>query len=1160
MKKIFSALFALLMLGTSAWASSVTKIGNGQYRLDMTMTDIATANNWTSGTKNTFMIGDHIQFVGYGANATLYNASTGGKGARIYETQNNLGVTKIGVNGVIDTLCLTYVVGNAGVISLTNYSLGPVPADSQIVSGTKYALKKDALCFYVGRTDGTKKDGKCDITNIYAVYTIHPSAITMDETKTISVGDAFQIGQVAPIGAYQVWSSNNENAVAVDQNGMITAKAAGEATITVTSPAITKSCVITVVAKSKETTFVESLAKVGTMATWNAGVRNYDGENGGIKWAVRNFQRNSDDMIGGVQGTEMRNDGNKNYIAYQNANIEGGVKRIAFQWRATDATKPIYFDIDGTIAAETIFKNELQASADYASAQYFCREIAMAKNYQFRITIPNANSSTIVFGPMTITPYLLYTTKTAEANGKYTNTDLINNVPDTATVVYTLEGNDGEASIDAATGEVTCLAEGEVTVKATWGKVYTFYTLKTHILLIPEISFEADTLNKDIYDASFTNPLTTTPGVGDTTYTSSDTTVATIDANGQVTIVAGGTTTITASIAANATYAAKSASYILNVDLLPAEGAAWTETFSKVPAVKNYTGTDKYVGDSSVYNWAMTYYQRQTADDMVGTYLGTRIRYSGALAMDGVQEGGIKAIRFDYRAANQVNPIHFKVNVDGTDYEYNHAIIPVKGTIVTYAQKFEVKKNTQFSINMDAVHTPEQGYPIFSPITIAPYLLYTVKSMEKKQEEGSFTNTALINNAEGDVVYSVEGENADKIASINASTGEVTILGEGVVTVKATWGNVFTTYTLIAHTKTVPEISFAQDTINKDMLDAAFTNALTTTAGVGDTTYISSNKQVATVAANGEVTIVGAGQTIITANIAENATFAAASASYVLNVGFTPAVGTFWKETFSKRNPQKSKDGGDIATIGDSAVYNWALNNYDYNITDNFDGVIGVRVRYNGYIKNELMEGGVKALAFQWRPSNASNYIHYTMAVGEDTTVFDSDPLQSINYTFARKYEQKSNTSFTFTIDTAGLKNTVAFLGVGPITVVPYLLYTEKKVSIQAADYTAATYTNTALINNTDLGQVVYTLEGGSEIATINAATGEVTVVSPGTVTIQATWGEVYTTYELTITGTPTGLHSSAVHAAPYTKILRNDHVYIMRDGRLFDLQGNELK
>ncbi len=65
--------------------------------------------------------------------------------------------------------------------------------------------------------------------------------------------------------------------------------------------------------------------------------------------------------------------------------------------------------------------------------------------------------------------------------------------------------------------------------------------------------------------ASFTSPTLTNPHGLDITYTSSDTSVATISADGTLTILAAGTTTITATSEATEAYLAGSASYNLTV-------------------------------------------------------------------------------------------------------------------------------------------------------------------------------------------------------------------------------------------------------------------------------------------------------------------------------------------------------------------------------------------------------------------------------------------------------------------------------------------------------------------------------------------------------------------------------------------------------------------
>ena len=80
-------------------------------------------------------------------------------------------------------------------------------------------------------------------------------------------------------------------------------------------------------------------------------------------------------------------------------------------------------------------------------------------------------------------------------------------------------------------------------------------------------------------------------------------------------------------------------------------------------------------------------------------------------------------------------------------------------------------------------------------------------------------------------------------------------------------------------------ISYATTTVDKTFGDAKFTNPLTKT-GSGTVTYSSSKPAVATVDDAGEVTIVGAGDTEITATVADNDdyTYATKTASYTLNV------------------------------------------------------------------------------------------------------------------------------------------------------------------------------------------------------------------------------------------------------------------------------------
>ena len=86
-------------------------------------------------------------------------------------------------------------------------------------------------------------------------------------------------------------------------------------------------------------------------------------------------------------------------------------------------------------------------------------------------------------------------------------------------------------------------------------------------VLAGSISYATTAVTKTYGNAAFTNTLTKT-GDGTVTYSSNNTTVATVNSNGQVTIKQAGSATITATVAntSNTTYATKTASYTLTVN------------------------------------------------------------------------------------------------------------------------------------------------------------------------------------------------------------------------------------------------------------------------------------------------------------------------------------------------------------------------------------------------------------------------------------------------------------------------------------------------------------------------------------------------------------------------------------------------------------------
>ncbi len=164
---------------------------------------------------------------------------------------------------------------------------------------------------------------------------------------------------------------------------------------------------------------------------------------------------------------------------------------------------------------------------------------------------------------------------------------------------------------------------------------------------------------------------------------------------------------------------------------------------------------------------------------------------------------------------------------------------------------------------------------------------YGTGSVEKTYGDAAFTNE-LTHTGDGNVTYS----SSEPTVSTVDQYGKVTVVGVGNTTIKATvadsnnysYDSKEASYTL-AVSKGSGSISYTTTSIDKVYGNEPFTNPLTKT-GDGTVTYASGNENVATVDAEGKVTIVGVGSATITATVADtdNCTYAVKTASYTLTV------------------------------------------------------------------------------------------------------------------------------------------------------------------------------------------------------------------------------------------------------------------------------------
>ena len=154
------------------------------------------------------------------------------------------------------------------------------------------------------------------------------------------------------------------------------------------------------------------------------------------------------------------------------------------------------------------------------------------------------------------------------AGGTFTAPTLNN--PDNVTVTYS-SSNTAVAIVDAYTGEITIVGVGETTITAESEKTDEFEAASASYLLkvnkiTPSVVFAKAEFEATIGE-SFESPLATTTPVGlAVTYSSSNETVATVDAaTGVVTLLKAGTTEITATVAEDDIYNAASGKYTLTV-------------------------------------------------------------------------------------------------------------------------------------------------------------------------------------------------------------------------------------------------------------------------------------------------------------------------------------------------------------------------------------------------------------------------------------------------------------------------------------------------------------------------------------------------------------------------------------------------------------------
>ena len=428
------------------------------------------------------------------------------------------------------------------------------------------------------------------------------------------------------------------------------------------------------------------------------------------------------------------------------------------------------------------------------------------------------------------------------------------------------------------------------------------------------LSFAQGAVTKTYGDGAFTNELT--GAQTGATYTSSDTSVATVDANGQVTILKAGRTTITATAAETADYAEGSASYELTVNK-----KFLTVTVGSYKVAKTYDGTTSMGTASGALS---------VAGILAGDENGVTVSATGAY--DNPNAGGQSAMTVslslsgskanNYQLSNSTVSVPCSITpkaivpaiaVTGTYIYSGTAITPTftvsyqdgtenvrltAGTDYTAVFSDNINAGTA-AISIMAVegsnYTWEGEVKENFIIEKADYRgSKTAKTSAIYGKTAEYTLSGLWPDGASLGTLAVQDENAilDSSVTLNGTNLSYRLVNDAgkvgetaVVSIPVThrnYNDFDITITIEVADKNGQTLGFAAGAVTKTYGDGAFTNTLTgAQTGV---TYTSSAPSVADVDANGQVTVLAAGTATITAAAAENEDYKAGSASYNLTV------------------------------------------------------------------------------------------------------------------------------------------------------------------------------------------------------------------------------------------------------------------------------------
>ena len=446
--------------------------------------------------------------------------------------------------------------------------------------------------------------------------------------------------------------------------------------------------------------------------------------------------------------------------------------------------------------------------------------------------------------------------------------------------------------------------------------------------------------NTDVYTSKAAGTLTATVAAGETTLTdpaitwsSSNEDVATVDANGAVTLVAAGTTTITASYAGeDGQYRASSATYELTVTdstpetTLTIDDSGITNTDVYTSTVAGTLTATVAAGETTLTNPAITW---SSSNGDVAT-----VDANGAVTLVAAGTTTITASyageKDQYRASSATYELTVTDSTPGETIDF---------TKQGYSNQQEIKtvsgKNCTITFDKGTNSNAPKYFTTGTAVRAYGGNTFTVSSTNYNINKIIITFSS---SGDGENAITVsEGTYEDGTWTGNAQSVTFTIDGTSghrrIASITVTYAD--ESDTRIATTVTID----ATGITNTDVHTSTEAGTLTATVSAGETAltgaaiaWSSSNESVATVDANGTVTLVAAGTTTITASYAgEKDQYRASSATYELTVTDSTPGETidFTKQGYSNQQEITTASGQNCTITFDQGTSSYAPTYYD---------------------------------------------------------------------------------------------------------------------------------------------------------------------------------------------------------------------------------------